>query len=231
MRTVVLVILLVFSLVACTAGNQQASTPEEEIPTLIPTVTPILVQEVLDLSPTPTLVPTFTLEPTETTLPTETAELPGLQERVVETYRTLLTTEVNLNLIQEIARGVQNGEIDTTGGFSQLVALIVLLNEVDQQAQSSEPPPALLSYWDEAMRIHHETHSLADAWINQEVDAAQVLEQSTPLLERAVTNNHQAEAAIAQTYNVPQAELTRIRQEAVSSTESFFATPAPTRTP
>jgi hypothetical protein len=121
--------------------------------------------------------------------------------------------QLEVEMLNEIALQVQEGELEGFEAFGTLLALSALIEEVDKSLPDVEPLPELRGPWDDLTGIHEEIKGIISRWVNDEIDSSRVVGETNPLLENAESALNQAETVLEEDYDLPSAELTSRRQE------------------
>jgi len=188
------------------------TTTPRPIPTATNTVTPTPTA-----TSTPTDTPTATHTPTPASTATPTPLSEDLRNRILETYQLIFHTQVNAEMLSEAAARVQAGELTGFDALGATLALVGLMEGVDQGYAERKPLDLLTSPYADAQEVHETLKDILARWWNEEIDSTQVLTEVEPELTRIDGIVGGAERTLARTYGFDMEEMAQYRQEVLDS--------------
>lgn len=227
-------LLLVVALLAgCTVGQRPPApwpTPAQAAtraptPTTTPPATPTPVPTAPP-SATPTPVPTA--PPSATPSPMPTAG-PATADGLKWGYSTLVLLEWSVNLLDETALHVRDGELERSEASRALAPAAMLLFSVEQTLAGPPPAAELAGAWESARAILASAQGTFARWLNGEIAEEVLQELATPKAQISQILD-QAGALLAQECGMSPDELQRMRTEALAEFRTLMqptATPAP----
>ena len=176
--------------------------------------------------PPPPPQPTATLRPTYTPAPTYTPFRAGLSDELAEaiewTYGAGVFILGEAQLVQEATRRMLADELDELEVLAAQFGLLAVLESVSEAAEKIDPPAILESFWDDVTGLHHEAVDVFESWLGEEADAAQALQDITPIVTQLEELVSEAEIALAEEYGFHGTELADVRQEALGALPDVF---------
>jgi len=202
-----ILVLTVVSLLLTACGSQPAPTP-----TLVPRP--------------PTRQPTATPRPTHTPAPTLTPVTAELSDELAEliewTYGAGVFVLGEVQLVQQAAQRMLAEEFDELEVLAAQFGLLAVLESVSEAAEEIDPPAILESFWDDVVGLHHDAMDAFESWLGEETDAAQMLQDITPIVTQLEELVSDAEIALAAEYGFDGTELADVRQEALGALPDVF---------
>lgn len=227
-KTMIVVIVLV--LVACSSPPtiQDSTHIIQPSSTLVPlpsttfTMTPPPTK-----TPSPTLTSTPSLTFTVTSIPTE------LRGEILQTYKVLLYIETNVNILNEIARRVDTGELSGDELLGITFLTMRMIKVVENLVPEIVPPEIILPYWENALMVHESTSNLLpiSIIISGEIDSSKVLDETPPLIEEIAQIMTNVELILENSYSIDIEVLGQLREEVIQSYGSLYIIPTPTSSP
>ncbi len=192
------------STVMCTApfGPRPTGTPTSPPPsaTRAPSSTPPLTMTPA-ASPTPGLAP-VTLSP-------ETQQL------AIQTSRLIASVETAAHILQETALQVASGALDPSEVPALIETVAGAIRAMGIVLSYALNEPGLEAQMDQAVALYVQTGCLADRWASDEVDAQTVLQEVAPIVDRIGLLVDEAEAMLAEVYQVDVAPLAAERRQSL----------------
>lgn len=176
MKKLLLMILLVLFLAAC--------TPSEPEPTVTPQPTS---------TPASTATATHTPEPTATYTPEPTATPVPDQDELKKTWQPAIGGIALQNgicpMIIETANKLQSGEIDGWDAFAEMVAEAMFINALDESFAEWEPESEVADYKELILAYNETMKTVLADWYNDEItseDVPGLLEDECAAIEESV---------------------------------------------
>ena len=135
MKNIVISVLIVILLTAC------SSSPTVSIPTETSTPMPPTLTASPTFTPTPSATYTITPSPTSTATPTSLPE--ELRNALFQTYKVMLFTHLDVELLKQVASRVNKKELTGFDSFGALLAVATLINTVDEAIPQTQPPASI----------------------------------------------------------------------------------------
>lgn len=174
----------------------------------------------------PTGAPATVMSPTAE--PTATAARPAFDEDVRRGYMALVLLQGSVVAIDDLAARAQSGEATGFTALGQLIGVGAILQAVDEALAEDAPAPALETAWADARAIVPDLRALLGRWSDQQLTAAEVPAELSPIAERVEQVLAAAERDLSGAYAIDEAELRRMREQAmVDLRERLRATPEP----
>ena len=167
-------------------------------------------------TPIPTHQPTQTRARPAISSPTEIAIPSELMEQLHTFWEIMVFIQWHSGLVAEAADRVQSGELemeeaevivrDNDFTTEQLDGSIELLAK-----KQITVPEAFSAEWAELLKAHSTTTGIFSRWIDQEIEAQQVIAEMQPVQKTVEAELVSAEAKIARMIGLHETELTQIR--------------------
>ena len=224
-------------LCACAGSRVAEVTPATPTPpeTAAPTNTP----PPPTTTAAPTATATATATPTATPIPTETATPspvptvdPATLSDLQRGYIALVMLESTVAGIDELARKLQAGEVDSFTAGLTLLVLSSILGEVKKLLDQDPPVRSLSSAWTAAREAMDELAPILADWFDKKTTSVEVVNLLPPVMEHFKRAVDLADRQIAREYSVSRADLDKLREEAKANFRAMVeGTPTPTARP
>lgn len=219
-RFLIVLVILVLAITACRSAAP-TSTPENTDEPPAATTT----------APQPEAGPSESADPSPTTPPTAAPtpaviELPEAErEQLLSTYKALLLVQINTGLLEDTARKIESGELSGFENFGAVLVTAAMLGASEEAFKELEPSDILKEHWLAAKAIHDQTRELMGRWVDEEINASDVLSEIEEPLVEIETIMTRAESELAERYGIDSSEMKAAREEIMTKMEDIFATP------
>ena len=216
--------LLLFVLSACVPAAPTATPTPTITTTPQPTSTPTL-----------TATPTNTQTPMNTPTPVATSTLTPMPEEVKnsirQNYMGLLMIQFEANLLNETATKVSTGELQGFESFGALIVVAALFKAGSDNYPKIVQLAPLKDSWAKMLTIHDQTRGILAQWINKEINSGNVIEQLKGYLSDLESTMQKVDGILSSQYGMRKSDLTKMRQDAMTSMKNIYATKTPTAKP
>lgn len=186
-------------------------------------------------APSPALAPTHTAAPTAAPSPavdvapsaTPAALAAASEKQALDTYQVLIMMQASASLLDETARRVASGELQSSDGLATVMVLGTLSTAVDGIVAQHVPAPILASTWKAAVPLHDQTRGLITGWMGGAIAPDRVVTEIAAPLAAFERVHFAAEELLRVTYGLDAAELQRLRTEFQENVRKVMNTPTP----
>jgi hypothetical protein len=164
---------------------------------------------------------TRTSEPSRTPIPSPSATntiMPSeIAEAALHSYIVILSIQINAELVDEVARRIQSGELTGYDRYGAMLAVSALIEEVHRLFPEVAAPDPLSEPWNTMLDVHERTREIIRAWFNDEINTGEVLQTIAPIIDEADNVLLETQQIMSDTFEFEPAALTRERSRILDS--------------